>query len=689
MLISAVTVSVVTALSKEYAAARQALGATYEAVAGPHHAPRVYSLARVPSRLGGEHVVALTLPPEMGNNISAALTANLLHDCPNVRHVIMCGIAGAVPHPEKPEDHVRLGDIVVSDRQGVIQYDLVKQTETVRGQSRIEHRHPPRPPSAELLGAVQRLKAREFVGERPWEPLIHSLVEALGPRWRRPGDEYDRLQDWDGRPEPAPHPPDPDRRQGEPRVFHGPIASANILLKDAAKRDAMRERFGIKAAEMEGSGVADATWFGGRAGYLVVRGTCDYCNPDKGDRWQMYASLIAAVYTRTLIEALPGAGSDDTDGGGVSSYSAVRTPLGSRSPSLSSAQAATPIYRNTVPPRPQQGVIGRTRLVRSIVDAVASLEAEGEAGGGALALWGTGGIGKTTLAIEAGHHADLRRLFPDGVLWTALGPRPKVRERLGDLAGALGVDLLPDTDEAACAARLRGALYALRLLLIIDDVWEESHVDHFLVAGPHSRTLVTTREVGVAHFVATRERTREVGVLSPGASLSLLRKLAREAVRSDEPTAKRLCERLGYLPLGLTLAGRLLAREADVPSRLRRVMDELSERRETRLRLPQAEGRLGLSEGQPTSLWEILGMSVERLAPPDQERFALLSLFGAEPLNWNIEEACSVWACPREEAEATTSRLIQRGLVSARGEYFWMHALLADYATALKEGLRL
>ena len=91
---------------------------------------------------------------------------------------------------------------------------------------------------------------------------------------------------------------------GRPRVFYGPIASANKLLKNPTKRDLLRNNYGVKAVEMEGSGIADAAWNLER-GYLVVRGTCDYCNPDKGDLWHKYASIIAAAYTRCLIESLP------------------------------------------------------------------------------------------------------------------------------------------------------------------------------------------------------------------------------------------------------------------------------------------------------------------------------------------------------------------------------------------------
>ena len=40
----------------------------------------------------------------------------------------MCGIAGGIPHPAKLDDHVRLGDIVVSGIKGVVQYDFIKRT---------------------------------------------------------------------------------------------------------------------------------------------------------------------------------------------------------------------------------------------------------------------------------------------------------------------------------------------------------------------------------------------------------------------------------------------------------------------------------------------------------------------------------------------------------------------------------
>ena len=251
------------------------------------------------------------------------------------------------------------------------------------------------------------------------------------------------------------------------------------------------------------------------------------------------------------------------------------------------------------------------------------------------------------------------------------------------------MDLLPERDESACRDRLRAVLYRRRALLIVDDVWEAAHGSYFTVAGPHCRTLITTREPPVAYALATRDRTLRVDVLKPEAALALLRRLAPEAVIADERSAQRLCERLEYLPLALTLAGRLLAVEADVPARMARLLGELIEQRDARLTLLQAEGRLGLTEDEPVSLQAILGMSVARLDGTDQERFAMASVFGGDPLTWEINAAAYVWECPVEEAEATISRFIQRGLVERRGARYWMHALLADYAAEMMEGMGL
>lgn len=336
-----------------------------------------------------------------------------------------------------------------------------------------------------------------------------------------------------------------------------------------------------------------------------------------------------------------------------------------------------------LPALPPQGVLGRDKTLQQIIGLLAVGD-DSLTDTPPIALRGMGGIGKTTLAIAVGRR--VAQLFPDGILWVALGPKPTIRAHLQQWGRAIGVDLRSEPDEEACRARLQSALYHRRLLLLIDDVWEVKHGRFFTLAGPNGRTLFTTRELPVAHGLTTREYTLPVDVLSPEAALTLLSRLVPE-IATDEKHARALCGRLEYLPLALTLAGRMLANEADVPSRMQRLLQELIEQREARLHLWQSEGRLGVSEDETgtVSLQTILGMSVSRLTQIDQARFAMLSVFGGEPLTWEINAAAHVWDCSLDQATETVTHFIQRGLVERRNGRYWMHTLLADYATTMRE----
>lgn len=360
----------------------------------------------------------------------------------------------------------------------------------------------------------------------------------------------------------------------------------------------------------------------------------------------------------------------------------------SPAPAMSSSAPVAPVFM--APPLPPQGVLGREETIQCVVKML-DVEAHEVAGEAAfdygvaptVALQGMGGIGKTTLALALTRLDAVAASFPDGVFWASLGPAPTIRTILDGWGRLLNIDLVAERDEKACSDRLRSVFHFKRSLLVIDDVWEAEHGNYFAIGGPHCRTLYTTRESPVAHALATRTNTLRIDVFSPQAALLLLHRLAPQAVEGGESDARRLCEQLGYLPLAVTLAGRMLANESDVPARMQRLMLELIEEREVRMQLLQPEGRLGLAEAEPASLQSILGMSIGRLTTVNQERFAMLTVFGSEPLVWDIEAAAHVWNCPVEEAQSTVSSFVKRGLVVQRDGHYWVHALLADYAKGL------
>lgn len=286
------TIGIITALPIEFAAVKQLIIEGKETNRPGAGAGRRYVEGNIPSRHGGAHSVVLCLA-DMGNNIAAVRATLLLEHFPSVESIVMTGIAGGAPHPNVPALHIRLGDIVVSNWKGVIQYDMTELGEINCS---------PRPPAAQLIEAVRLLEVDALEKRFPWELHISNAMEALN--WKKPAQSADRLFSSEDPTVELAHPSDEKRRGTTPRVFSGAIASSNELLKNPLKRDALRDKHGVRAIEMETSGIADATW-GADRGYLGVRGICDYCDSHKNYEWQEYAAVVAAAYTRALIESMP------------------------------------------------------------------------------------------------------------------------------------------------------------------------------------------------------------------------------------------------------------------------------------------------------------------------------------------------------------------------------------------------
>lgn len=216
-------------------------------------------------------VVATSLAV-MGNSSAANACAHLVRSFPEVRAVVMCGIALGVPRPHDPERDVRLGDIVVGSG-GVVHHSHRRVTDA--GSAR---RGDPLPASPLLLRAVNELRAAALRGSEPWRPLLDDLPS---PLYRRP----------------------PSAR--ECRVFHGRVGSGDELLRSATRRDELALADDLLAIEMEGAGAALGAALDGRE-CLVVRGVSDYGDAAKSDVWRYAAALAAAAYARALLEALPG-----------------------------------------------------------------------------------------------------------------------------------------------------------------------------------------------------------------------------------------------------------------------------------------------------------------------------------------------------------------------------------------------
>jgi nucleoside phosphorylase len=278
-------------------------------VANEKDDPNDYVAGAIPADdQSGSHNVVVTLLKKAGNNSAAAAAAHLLRSFPSITDVLMVGIAGGIPNPGKADKHVRLGDLVISNEYGVVQYDNGALVE-----GRLKLRDTSQPPSAALVGRVKLLESERLAGRSPWEAHIARAQEQLESA-ARPDPKSDRLFAADDPSKRLKHPRDPLRRPGRPKLHYGRIGSANTLLKDPKAREALRMDLDLRAVEMEGSGIADGTWLSG-CSYLLVRGVSDYCDLHKNtpwqghaDAWQGYAAVVAAAYARSLIGSFPAPG---------------------------------------------------------------------------------------------------------------------------------------------------------------------------------------------------------------------------------------------------------------------------------------------------------------------------------------------------------------------------------------------
>lgn len=149
----------------------------------------------------------------------------------------------------------------------------------------------------------------------------------------------------------------------------------------------------------------------------------------------------------------------------------------------------TPSRAGILPPLPAL-VLGQSEALRAIK---ARLRPDGATpdrppGQRLTVVRGWPGVGKSTLAACLAHDEELAARFPDGVLWAALGPHPAVRGELAAWGRALALDGLARLAEVAAISRhLARHLADRRMLLIVDDVWEERDAIPFMVGGGAAR----------------------------------------------------------------------------------------------------------------------------------------------------------------------------------------------------------
>jgi len=347
--------------------------------------------------------------------------------------------------------------------------------------------------------------------------------------------------------------------------------------------------------------------------------------------------------------------------------------------SLRSITPEVPLRSNL--PMPLTSFVGRGAELVAVQQCLAEARL--------VTLVGTGGVGKTRLALSVAEEAIER--FPDGSWLVELGPLADPTLVPQIVAAALCVR---DQAGVSIVQSLKQALHFRRMLLLLDNCEHLAQVcaelvEDLLRGCPNLRILATSREpLGVAGEVAWR--VPSLAVPDVGAAMSehlnayaAMRLFVERAVAAkpdfrvtdqNTPAIVEVCRRLDGIPLALELAAarvRLLS------------VEQIATRLDDRFRLLSGGPRTAPPRQQ--TLRATVDWSYALLQEPERRLFHRLAAFAG---GWTLEAAEAICAGTGIESTEVLDRLghlVDHSLVMVDEEAGQIHYRLLEtmrqYAT--------
>jgi hypothetical protein len=287
-----------------------------------------------------------------------------------------------------------------------------------------------------------------------------------------------------------------------------------------------------------------------------------------------------------------------------------------------------------------------------------------------VGVQGMGGIGKSVLTAAIARDEEVRRAFPDGVLWVTLGQTPMLTSWQSHLAEVLGAGQRTLTDVQLGKAFLGELLADKACLLILDDVWQAKHAVAFDALGQRCKMLLTTRDRGLITALGAVEY--QLGVLSNKQALALLALWAGQHEETLPTEAHEVVRECGNLPLALAMIGAMVRGK---PDRWGNVLHKLrnADLEKIRHQFP---------DYPYSDLLKAIQVSVEDLKPDVQRRYLDFAVF---PEDTPIPEAAlqTFWepeGLNKHDTQDVVDLLLERSLLRRDDKgHLRLHDLQYDY----------
>jgi tetratricopeptide (TPR) repeat protein len=321
------------------------------------------------------------------------------------------------------------------------------------------------------------------------------------------------------------------------------------------------------------------------------------------------------------------------------------TVYGDKIINLSQIPAVSALHQLPSPPADFTGRKEDLEALRSALSQAGSLAIFG--------FRGTGGVGKTTLALKLAE--ELTPRYPDAQIYLDLkgvDPQPLTTvQAMAHVVRSFAPDARLPESETEMTSVYRTVLHGKRTLLLMDNVAKREQVEP-LIPPSGSLLLVTSR----FHFVLPGLIPRNLDELKEEDARKLLLRIAPRIGGKAEEIA-HLC---GCLPLALRLAGSALAERVDLsPSEyLRRLQND-------KVRFGKVEASLNLS-------YELLDREARRL-------WRMLAVFLG---TFDALAAAAIWDLEIDSTRDRLSELVRSSLLEweEREERYRLHDLAREFA---------